>query len=61
MDFLIFLFLFFPYRHSLIMLINGKAFEGTFGYEYTDGPLIYFVLAILRASLNLGPLSFPVP
>ena len=23
----------------LIMLINGKAFEGTFDYEYTDGQL----------------------
>jgi hypothetical protein len=30
---------FFPSRHTSIMIINGKAFEGTFNYEYTDGRL----------------------
>jgi hypothetical protein len=30
---------FFPSRHTSIMIVNGKAFEGTFDYEYTDGRL----------------------
>ena len=56
MGFRIFCFLF-SSRHISIMIINGKAFEGTSDYEYTDGRL-KCVLAILLASRNFDPLGF---
>jgi len=43
------------------MLINGKAFDGTFDYEYTDGQLKICVLAIFLASLNLHLSGFLTP
>jgi len=37
------------------MLVNGKAFEGTFEYEVTDETLrLLLAIPIYRASLSLG-------
>jgi len=43
-----------------IMLINGKAFEGTFDYEYTDGQLkLYTGASNVSCITRFRPASFP--
>jgi len=42
------------------MLINGKAFEGTFDYEYTDGQLkLYTGASNVSCITRFRPASFP--
>jgi len=43
-----------------IMLINGKAFEGTFDYEYTDGQLkLYTGASNVSCITRFRPVVFP--
>ena len=42
------------------MLINGKAFEGTFDYEYTDGQVkLYTGASNVSCITRFRPASFP--